>query len=118
MAPFVAAQVSPPPTLTRCAPASAISLKRQPEACEGEDVDRLRDRAADGLDLVGAAQPGRVEHVRPGLLEGAQPGDRVVEIRVAAQVVLGAGRQGEWEVERPGGLGGGRDALDRLVRRS
>ena len=83
----------------------------QPKPAEGENVDRLRDRVADGLDLLRAEQRGGVEDVGSRLLEGAQPGDGVIEIRVAAQEVLGARRQGEGKVERPGGLDRSRDPL-------
>ena len=38
IAPFAAAQVSPPPTLTRCAPASAISLEGQPDRAKARTL--------------------------------------------------------------------------------
>src|SRR5262249_45133275 len=44
----------------------------------------------DGANLLHAAQPGRVEDVRAGLLVGKQSFDRVVEILAFAEVVLRA----------------------------
>lgn len=55
-----------------------------------EDVDRLRDGVTDGADLVQGAQAGGVEDVRARRRERLQARDRVVEVRVAAQMVLGA----------------------------
>ena len=61
------------------------------------------------------ARPGRVEHVRAGGLVGLQARDRVVEVGVAADVVLRARGQREREAEAARGVGRGGHALDRMV---
>jgi hypothetical protein len=53
--------------------------------------------------------------VGAGLLVGLQALDRVVEVRIAAQEILAARRQGEADAERARRLGRRRDALDRLA---
>jgi hypothetical protein len=58
---------------------------------------------------VGQAR--RHQHVGAGLLEGLQPLDDVVEIRVAAQEALGARGQHEAERQRARSLRGRRHAL-------
>ena len=74
---------------------------------------RLRDVAShDRADLVAAAQAGRVEHVGARALVGLQARDRVVEVGVAADVVLGSRGEREREVERAGRL----DAPPRRAR--
>jgi len=80
----------------------------------GEHVDGLVRRLADQADLLSGSKARRVQHVRTGLLVGLQPGDRVVEIWVAANVVLGAPRDEKREVEKPGGFARGGDAFCRL----
>src|SRR4051812_39308088 len=80
-----------------------------------QDVHGQGRRLADRPDLVHGAQSGRVEDVRAGLLVGLQPRDRVVEIRVAADVVLRAGGQHEREAECASGLRRCRDAFRRMV---
>ena len=89
----IATHVSPPPTLIRCAPASTISATR--EARQRQHVDRLRDRVAHRADLLDARQARRVEHVGAGLLVRLEARDRVVQVGVAADVVLRARREHE-----------------------
>ena len=61
---------SSPSTSGRCRcspagrPASPISARLRSEPAEGEDVDRLRDRIADGLDVVDADRRARRGHRR------------------------------------------------------
>ena len=57
-------------------------------------------------------EPRRVDAVGAGVPVGDEPGDRVVEVVDAVEVVLRAARQYERRVERPGRLGGLGDALD------
>ena len=52
------------------------------------EVDRLRQRRAHRAHRREVGQARREQHVGAGLLEGLQPRDRVVEVRVAAQEVL------------------------------
>ena len=92
-----ATQASEPPTLIRRAPAALISATVR--FGSAEHVDRLADRLADRGDLLAAVQPGRVEDVGPRRLVGLQAGDRVVEVGVPADVVLGPGGEREREVE-------------------
>ena len=61
------------------------------------------------------AQAGGVEDVGAGPFVGLQARDRVVEVGVAADVVLGARGEHEREAEAAGRLDGGGDPLDRLV---
>ena len=94
---LTAAQASAPPTLTRCAPASTSS----PKVSSG--------RASTFTGLVDAPQTtrgsprdpqaGRVEDVGARGLERQQAGDRVIEVGVAADVVLGARGEREREAE-------------------
>ena len=113
--PSTALHVRAPPTLTRCAPASTRSAKVR-AGPEGEHVDRLRQRAAHGTDLVERRQAGRVEHVRAGGLEGLEPGDRVVEVGLAPDVVLGARGERERERQRAHRLDRGGHALGRVLQ--
>ena len=76
-------------------------------ARQREDVDGPRDRRADGADVLDVAQPAARRARRRPPLERLQPRDRVVEVGAAVQVVLGAGREGERERQRGGGLDGG-----------
>src|SRR5207248_3981751 len=62
------------------------------EARDGEHVYRLRNRVADRPDLVDGAQSWRVEDIRPRILEGPETSDRVFELGMAADVVLGSRR--------------------------
>src|SRR5262249_1875301 len=87
----------------------------QTQAAEGEDVDRLRDRVADRLEVVPFGHERGVEDVSARLLVGTEAGDRVVDVWIAAQVVLGPGREREGEVERPRRLDRRGKPLDLLV---
>ena len=73
------------------------------------------DRLADGRDLLGRAEAGRVEAVGAGPLERLESRDRVVEVRVAAEVVLGPRGEHEREGESPRRLHRSGDPLDRVV---
>src|SRR5215831_9619232 len=88
---------------------------RDREAAAGEDVDRLRDSAANGFDRIERRQTGRIEHVGAGLLEGLEALDGVVEVLPAMQEILGARRQGEGEGELPRRLDRGGDAFRRVA---
>ena len=99
----------PPPTLTRCAPASTISASDSSGSAStftGLETASQTARISSAL-----RRPGRVEHVGAGRLERLQARDRVVEIGVAADVVLGARGQHEREAELARRLGGGGDPL-------
>ena len=98
--------------LIRWAPAAKISIAAQ---AHREDVDRLRDRVADRLDPVDLPDPGRVEHVGARRLVGEKPLDRVVEVGVAAEEVLGPPDEHEREVERPRRVHRRRHPLDCVV---
>lgn len=87
-----ATQASAPPTLIRCAGGKDL---RDDEAAVREHVDRPFDGAAEGRDLLDIGQTRRVEDVRSRGLVGTQSLDRVVEVGVAADVVLGPGGEGE-----------------------
>ena len=76
---------------------------------KGQHADRLGHRFADRADLLVGADPWREQHVGAGLLIGLQAPDRVVEVRVAPEVILGTAREREREVERPSRLRGGGD---------
>ena len=78
---------------------------------ENEHVDRPLDGLEHRLDLVSAAQARREQHVGAGLLEGAQAGDRVVEIVAPADQVLAARGQDHVRRALVCDLGGGGDAL-------
>ena len=69
----------------------------------------------DGFDLLGRAEAWCVEDVGTGLVEGLEARDRVVEIGIAADVVLGAGSERERKAEGVSGFGCGRYPLDRKV---
>ena len=60
-------------------------------------------------------QCGGEQHVGAGLLERLQAANRVVQVRIAAQIVLGSCRQHERERQSARGFDGGADALDGLV---
>jgi hypothetical protein len=78
------------PSEMRLMPAMARSAMVKPGS--GHDIDRLADRRTHGADGLDIAQPRRVKHIGAGLLEGLQPLDRVVEIRLAPQEILGSAR--------------------------
>ena len=93
-------------------------------AGEHEDVDRHVDGLDDAGDLLGGGDRRGVDDVGAGGGVGLQPGDRVVEVVDAAEVVLGATR--EHETHRPGmgrlgsggnPLAGEPDVVDRLLVR-
>ena len=93
----------------RAGPGELAECQAQP--AEGEHVDGLGDRFGDGLDLLGGDQRGRIEDVGARPLERLQARDRVVEVGIASQVVLGAGRESEGEAEPARRLGRGGDPL-------
>ena len=93
-----------PRTRTRRRSRSARRRPRASSATGGasrqrEDVHRPRTAATTARMSSSDRRPGRVEHVGAGLLVGAQPRDRVVEVVAAVEVVLGA--RGEHERPRP-----------------
>ena len=81
----------------------------------GEDVDGLRRCLAHRTDLACGPQAGRIQHIGPGSLVGLQSGDRVVEVRVPANVVFGSRGEREGKVEAPGRLGGCGYALHGVI---
>jgi len=86
---------------------------RQPRY--GENVDGLRDRVAQGADLLDGSQPRRIQDVGAGLLERLEPPDRVGKVGVVADVVLRTGGEREREGHPTGGLDGGADSLRRVA---
>jgi hypothetical protein len=86
--------------------------QRQPRT--GEHVDGLRDGSAHRTDLV-AAKPGRVEHVGASAGVRLQTADRVLEVGVAADVVLGARRERERKAQAPRRLGSRDYPLDGVI---
>ena len=109
----VATKVSWLPTLMRLAAGLRDLAHRH--AGHGKHVDGLRGRVADGADLLGLDDQRRVQHVGAGALVGLQAGDRVVEVGVLAEVVLGARREREREADLRRGLGGRGDPLGRVL---
>src|SRR4029453_8279212 len=97
------------------APAAGLGdlAHREPRVCQ--HVERPGRRLRDGPDLVAAAQPGRIEDVGAGRLVTLPGRDRVVEVGVAADVVLGPRGEREGEAQAARALHGGRDALDGLA---
>ena len=87
------------------------------QAAVRQHIDGLGQRVAHRADLPAAAQPGRVEDVGARALVGLQASDRVVEIGIAADVVLGACGEREVEVEAARGSDGRRDPLHRHLER-
>src|SRR5438309_7753063 len=77
---------------------------------------RFRNGRPDRSDLLDGAKSGRVQHIGPDLLECLQTSDRVVEIRMIADVVLGARRQGERKFEPTCRLGGRGDPLGGVMQ--
>src|ERR1051326_192023 len=61
------------------------------------------------------AQPGRIEHIRPGLLERLQAPNGVVEVGPAADQVLGPGDEGERDRQGAGHFERGRYPRDRAI---
>ena len=110
----VATRASWLPTLMRLPPASAISPHGH--AGDGKHVDGLGGRVAHGADLLRLASQRRVEHIGAGALVGLQARDRVVQVGVVAEVVLGARREREREADLRRGLGGRGDPLGRVAR--
>ena len=101
-----------PPTLMRCPPASTISgTLRLGSASTLTGFDTAPHTAR----MSSAVRRPGVEHVGAGLLEGLQARDRVLEVRVVADVVLRPRREREREVESPHRLDSGLDALDRMA---
>ena len=82
------------------------------EPGHGEHVHGLRERLADDADLLDGGQARRVEDVGTGAFVGLQARNRVVEIWVAPDVVLGARGEHKREAEGARGLDRRRDALD------
>src|SRR5919198_3573397 len=78
----------------------------------GQHVHGLRDRLADGVDVVDRAQARRVEHVRARPLVRLQAGDRVAQVRAAPDQVLRPRGEHEGEAEGLCPLRGRFDALD------
>src|SRR5438067_12247890 len=81
-----------------------------------QHVYRFRNGRTDRSDLLDGAKSGRVQHIGPGLLECLQTSDRVVEIRMVADVILGARRQGERKFEPTCRLGGRGDPLGGVMQ--
>ena len=73
---------------------------------EREHVHGHADRLDDRLDLVDVREAWRVDAVGAGVAIGDQPGDRVVEVVHAADVVLGAAREHHRLGEAVSGLRG------------
>jgi hypothetical protein len=84
------------------------------QARQCQDVDRTAHRRAHRAYLAHVAQPGCVEHVRARLLEGLQPLDRVGEVGVVTDVVLGARRESERKAQSTRGLDRSDDSLGRM----
>ncbi len=109
---LTATQARPPPTLIRCAPASKISWTES--IGRASTLTGFETAAQTSRISACGTQSRRVEDVGAGLLERLEAGDRVVEVGVAADVVLGARGQHEGPAERPGRLHGRRDPLERV----
>ncbi len=105
-----ATQVKPPPTLTRCAPASTISTKLSPIP-QRQHVDRFGDGVAHRPYLFDAAQSRCVQDVGSHLFESAQSRDGVVDVGIAADVVLGSRGQRERKPQTPRSIDRGGDSL-------
>ena len=104
-----ATQVKSPPTLTRCAPASTISAN---ERCGSASTLTGFVTASQTARISSdAREAGGIERVSARGLVGLEAGDRVVQIGIAADVVLGAADEHEREPEPAGGLRGGGDPL-------
>jgi hypothetical protein len=99
-----------PPTLTR------VGDVRQRETGDREHVHRFRHGLAHAADLLGGAQSRRVEDICAGVLERPEAGDRVAEIGIAADVVLGSRCQRERKAKPARRLCRRRDPLDRVVQ--
>ena len=80
---------------------------------QGQHVDRPVHLADHLADVLETAQARGVEDVGSGLLVGLQPGDRVRQVGVTVQVVLGAGGEHQAARTRVGGLRGRPDAFGR-----
>ena len=77
---------------------------------QGEDVDRAGGLLHDPGDVAEVDQARRVDDLRPGVAEGDESGDRLVEVGAAVEEALGAG--GEHEAGRCCRISSGGDACD------
>jgi hypothetical protein len=85
---------------------SSINIPRSASTLTGFDTDPHTCRISSPV-----RSPGANTDIRAGGLEGLEARDRVVQIGVATDVVLGPSRQHEREVEAVCRLGGCRDPI-------
>ncbi len=115
----MARRYSAPPRLTRRTPAAASSDElHRAGARADQHVDRLRrHRLHHRADRRHVGQQRGIEHVGPGLGEGDEAADRVVEIGAAVQEIVGAPGQQDAPARRLGGAADARDGVVEFVDR-